>query len=393
MEVTTVLQQLQLQVQRLQLGFVDIRYKTVYCNRRCEGALWYTVEDGQQIPIKQNALRGYADRLEVVSLQRRGKETDKLQFTLNCGDLHYVLEAGADSEFAQSLVYSLAILPLEQLRQPIIIQPEPGEDSAVLFARIRTSDYRRVFVERNKLGNYPAVLEQVIHAVEQVGTPLSPTSPSSNRVEPQRSTPRVAVKEAEAPVPAPVSSTEELSPDDAAPATSNKRTTSTAATAKPSASPPAAATPETKTNGKSQRSQSSTSKAAQTAGFPPASKEPSPPQTTQPDTPPPDPVTRFQSIATWTGHKPSQLRAIAKAARLPASSADLLPEQQNTMRDVIFVDWAVKYPVWEHTSDCLEAYREVVVSLPPQVTDARIWEAWKSEITHRLTVHQQRMSA
>jgi hypothetical protein len=393
MEVTTVLQQLQHQVERLHLGFVDIRYKTVYCNRRCEGALWYTVEDGQQIPIRQNALRGYADRLEVVSLQRRGKDTDKLQFTLNCGDLHYVLEAGSDSEFAQSLVYSLAVLTLEQLRQPIIIQPEPGEDSAVLFARIRTSDYRRVFVERNKLGDYPAVLEQVIHAVERVGTPPSPAAPSTNRVEPQRSTPRVTAKEADAPVPAPVSSGAERIPDDDAPAASGKHTTSTAATAKLSASPPAAASPGTKANGKSQRSQSSTRKAVQAADHPPESQEPSPPQTTaQPDTPPPDPVTRFQAIATWTGHKPSQLRAIAKAARLPASSADLLPEQQNTMRDVIFVDWAVKYPVWEHTSDCLDAYREVVVSLP-QATDARIWEAWKSEITHRLTVQQQRMSA
>lgn len=153
----------------MELGFIDIGYKTVYCNRRCEGALWYTVKGENQIPIHNNAIRGRVERLEIVSLQRRGKETDKLQLTMDCGDWHYVLEAGAESEFAQSLVYNLATLTPDQLRQPIIIQPEPGEDSAVLFACVRTMDYKRVFVEREKAPPYQKVLERAIANITKAG--------------------------------------------------------------------------------------------------------------------------------------------------------------------------------------------------------------------------------
>lgn len=153
----------------MELGFIDIGYKTVYCNRRCEGANWYTVKGENQIPIHNNAIRGRVERLEIVSLQRRGKDTDKLQLTLDCGDWHYILEAGAESEFAQSLVYNLATLTPAQLKQPIVIQPEPGEDSAVLFARVRTVDYKRVYVEREKAPPYPKVLEKAIANVTAAG--------------------------------------------------------------------------------------------------------------------------------------------------------------------------------------------------------------------------------
>ncbi len=291
------LQEIKRQIELLHLGFTDIRYKTVYCNRRCEGALWYTVEDGQQIPVKQNALRGYADKLEIVSLQRQRKDTDKLQFTLNCGDLHYVLEAGADSEFSQSLVYSLSVLTPEQLRQPIIVQPEPGEDSAVLFARLRTSDYRRVFVERSKMPDFPTVLAQAIKAVEAVGTP----APAPG----DRSSPSTTT-------PTPAASASDISPA----------------------------------------------------------------------------AVRFQQLAAWTGHKPSQMRAIAKSAQLPASSASLTPEQQLVMRNAMFLDWGMKYPCWSHAKHCTNAYGKILEALPPDAIDTQIWQAWKTDVSRRMTEAQ-----
>jgi hypothetical protein len=320
MEVTTAIQQLQHQIERLQLGFIDIRYKVVYCNRRCEGALWYMVEDGQQVPVQQNALRGYAERLEIVNLQRRGKDTDKLQFTLNCGDVHFVLEAGADSEFAQSLVYALAVLPPQQLKQPVIIQPEPGDDSAVLFAKVRTSDYRRVFVERAKQGSYEQALEQAIANVSAA----SGARPRSEMAEP--------TQQSSEPEPSQTSA-----PD------------------------PIAELPD------SDSSDLELSYAV------------------------PDPATRFQTIAAWTGHKPSQLRAIAKQAQLPASSADMTLEQQTAMRDAIFFNWALQYPLWQQSDDCWRTYQDLIGKLPADATDAKIWEKWKRAITQRLA-RQQRQS-
>lgn len=284
---TTELQQLKQQIERLQLGFIDIRYRVVYCNRRCEGANWYTVEDGQQIPIKQNALRGYPDRLEVVELQRRGKDISKLQFTLNCGDLHYVLEAGADSEFAQSLVYALASLTPEQLKQPLIVQPEPGEDNAVLFARVRTNDYRRVFVERSNFQNYEQALELATASVYAA----SGQKPRGELVE---DTP-----------PEPVAAEQQV-----------------------------------------------------------------------------DAATRFKALTGWTGHTPSQLRALANQLGLPARSSDMTLEQQDLMRNAVFLDWAIKFPVWKE-GECLQVYQGIVSQLGAGAADARIWQDWKAHVELR----------
>jgi hypothetical protein len=82
------------------------------------------------------------------------------------------------------------------------------------------------------------------------------------------------------------------------------------------------------------------------------------------------------------------LRAIAKQAKLPASSADMTPDQQIAMRDAIFLDWALKYPIWQQPDDCQAAYQNTIRTLSPNATDAKIWETWKHTITRQLAEQQ-----
>lgn len=50
---------------------------------------------------------------------------------------------------------------------------------------------------------------------------------------------------------------------------------------------------------------------------------------------------RIRTLATATGHTPDQMRELARAAKLPASSVDYTADQAAKLCDAILIDWAV----------------------------------------------------
>ncbi|MGC8710956.1 MAG: hypothetical protein ACP5RH_01055 [Leptodesmis sp.] len=133
---TGLLQEILAHLQQSRLGFRDVAGRTrIYCNRQ-HGSCWYRLDaDNNPVPIPHAGLTGYVTKLEFSKVQRRGKETIKLQVSVRA-DCLYVLEAGYDSYFSKGLLSAIASLTPEQIRKPITIRPQPGEDEAVLFCRV-----------------------------------------------------------------------------------------------------------------------------------------------------------------------------------------------------------------------------------------------------------------
>lgn len=123
-------------LQRPKLGFVDSPATfPIYANRT-NGGLWYTVQNQAVIVLEHAAITGYVRDLKFETVQRRGRDTIKLHLFLQ-GDRPYRLESGYDSHFSKGLLSAIAVTPQVQLqRHPITIQPQAGEDEAVLFCRV-----------------------------------------------------------------------------------------------------------------------------------------------------------------------------------------------------------------------------------------------------------------
>ncbi|WP_430686979.1 hypothetical protein [Leptolyngbya sp. AN02str] len=150
------LEMIQKQLHQPPLGFSDaVGIVYVFCNRQ-HGSLWYRLDaNGDPIAICHTALTGYLTSLEFPRVERRNKEVIKLQATIKA-DTTYVLEAGYESQFAKGLLSAIAHLTPEELKQPITVVPQAGEDDKVLFCRVfhdgefvrahydDTTDWRRV---------------------------------------------------------------------------------------------------------------------------------------------------------------------------------------------------------------------------------------------------------
>lgn len=159
-----LLQELVNNLNKPRLGFHDNAGVTrVYCNRS-NGCLWYTLANGTPVEIKQSALTGYLRELKFERVMRRGKEVCKLLITIEA-DRNYLLESGYDSHFSKCVLSAIALLPPEQLHQPITISPAPGDDDAVLFARIYLgADYIKAPYSQDT--NFREVAKQAISAVK-----------------------------------------------------------------------------------------------------------------------------------------------------------------------------------------------------------------------------------
>ena len=106
----------------------------IYANRS-NNCPWYTIRDGEASPVLQSALTGYLSELKFEKVERRGKETIKLQAFIKA-DRPYCVESGYDSHFSKGLLSAVAMLTPEQVKQPITIAPQPGSDESVLFCRV-----------------------------------------------------------------------------------------------------------------------------------------------------------------------------------------------------------------------------------------------------------------
>lgn len=118
------------------LGFHDnVGLIYVYCNRQ-HGFNWYTLNSDQRPQaINHKGLTGYIKGLRFDKVERRGEETHKLLTTVEA-DRTYILESGYTSHFSKGMLAAIANLTLEQLKSPITIQPQPGDESTVLFCKL-----------------------------------------------------------------------------------------------------------------------------------------------------------------------------------------------------------------------------------------------------------------
>ncbi|MBW4514631.1 MAG: hypothetical protein KME11_05340 [Timaviella obliquedivisa GSE-PSE-MK23-08B] len=145
----------------------------VYCNRS-KGGLWYTLDKvgDDLVPrtIEGDRLTCYLEGLLIKSVTRKKKgECDKFRLYVQ-GDRPYVLESGwstlpKEQSFAKSLVWTIAHMTQQQLQQPIILNPHPGEEDGVMFCRM-IQEGKSIYVERQGEPNWDDVLERAIANLE-----------------------------------------------------------------------------------------------------------------------------------------------------------------------------------------------------------------------------------
>lgn len=109
----------------------------IYANRQYPNCLWYFWNNAknEHEPIEQTALTGWIEKLEIETKEFRGKTESKVNLTLRADRL-YVIQAGFETMFGRGLIHTLAKLPAEAFRQPIMIAVEAGDTDQVLFCRI-----------------------------------------------------------------------------------------------------------------------------------------------------------------------------------------------------------------------------------------------------------------
>lgn len=120
------------------LGFTTPpKPRFVYANRQYNDCLWYfwNSAKNEHEPIEATALTGYIEKLEIEEKEFRGRTEAKINLTLRADRL-YIIQAGFDTLFGKGLLHTLAKLPAEAFRQPIMIAVEPGDTDQVLFCRI-----------------------------------------------------------------------------------------------------------------------------------------------------------------------------------------------------------------------------------------------------------------
>lgn len=149
---TGLLQALLAELQQLEggsgLGFLGEYpqdFKTrIYCNRTGSSELWYTRENDQNHGIKAKAIRGYATGLSFDKEVRYEEEKWLMHLDIDVGDRAYQLEAAHGSTFAKGLLVALATMTPYQLKEPITIGVQPGDQGKnadkVLLARVWSKD-------------------------------------------------------------------------------------------------------------------------------------------------------------------------------------------------------------------------------------------------------------
>ena len=120
------------------LGFcAPPKPRFIYANRQYNDCLWYFWNNAknEHEPIEQTALTGWIEKLEIEEKEFRGRTEAKVNLTLRADRL-YVIQAGFDTLFGKGLLHTLAKLPENAFRQPVMIAVEPGDTEQVLFCRI-----------------------------------------------------------------------------------------------------------------------------------------------------------------------------------------------------------------------------------------------------------------
>lgn len=136
------------------LGFVPPRRRTLYMARQHAGMLWYFWNGQEAEKPPEDALAGHAKALAFVPEEYKGKTSYKL--ILQVGQ-EYAIKAGIDSTAGRGLLLALSALSHDDLKQPLRIAVEEGDDEKVLLCNVSkwvpphgdilTGYWKRVFVE------------------------------------------------------------------------------------------------------------------------------------------------------------------------------------------------------------------------------------------------------
>jgi hypothetical protein len=153
------------------LGFsAPPKPRFIYANRQYSNCLWYfwNSAKNEHEPIESTALTGWVEKLEIEEKEFRGRTEIKVNLTLRA-DRIYILQAGFETIFARSLIYTLAKLPSDAFRQPIMIAVEPGDTEQVLFCRIYNPvNGKPVFAPWPEETDWPATAHRASQKIEQV---------------------------------------------------------------------------------------------------------------------------------------------------------------------------------------------------------------------------------
>lgn len=163
---TALLQQLiALHQPKQELGFTEPpKTRYVFCNRSHKNCLWYYLNDaGDAVAIPQAALTCYLEKLEFKQVERRGKDTWKLHLHVRANS-QFVLEAGADSNFAKCLLSSLAACSPEWLSRPVTIEVQAADSDEVLFCRLYANG-ELVFAPWDKSTDWKSVAKLAVQVV------------------------------------------------------------------------------------------------------------------------------------------------------------------------------------------------------------------------------------
>ncbi len=152
------------------LGFsAPPKPRFIYANRQYGNCLWYfwNSAKNEHEPIEATAITGYVEKLEIEEKEFRGRTEAKVNLTLRA-DRPYIIQAGFETIFARGLMHTLAKLPPEAFRQPVMIAVEPGDTEQVLFCRIyNPATGKSVFAPAPEDTDWRATLQRAIGKIEQ----------------------------------------------------------------------------------------------------------------------------------------------------------------------------------------------------------------------------------
>lgn len=157
--------------QAVPLGFSSPpKPRYIYANRQYPDCLWYfwNTSKNEHEPIEATALTGFVEKLELEEKEFRGRTETKVTLTLRA-DRPYLIQAGFDTVFARGLIHTLAKLPADTFKQPIMIAVEAGETDQVLFARIYNPlTGRSVYAPWPEDTDWRATAQRAIAKIEQI---------------------------------------------------------------------------------------------------------------------------------------------------------------------------------------------------------------------------------
>ena len=146
----------------------------IYANRQYNNCLWYfwNGAKNEHEPIDATALTGYVEKLEIEEKEFRGRTESKVNLTLRA-DKTYIIQAGFDTLFAKGLLFTMAKLPADAFRQPIMIAVEPGDSEQVLFCRIyNPANGKSVYAPWPDDTDWQATAQRAILKIDQVHAPV-----------------------------------------------------------------------------------------------------------------------------------------------------------------------------------------------------------------------------